>query len=82
MEYIIHRVNSINELKKIKKSYGVEIDIRSNGSKLILNHEPFVKGESFNNYIDELFTTKILKASGFFEHHAKTIIVTLHEAQH
>ena len=53
MEYIIHRINSINELKKIKKSYGVEIDIRSNGSKLILNHEPFVKGESFINYIDE-----------------------------
>tara|TARA_B100000945_G_C20414424_1_gene614369 strand:- start:670 stop:1257 length:588 start_codon:yes stop_codon:yes gene_type:complete len=53
MEYIIHRVNSINELKKIKKTYGVEIDIRSNGSKLILNHEPFVNGESFINYIDE-----------------------------
>ncbi|SVD19045.1 uncharacterized protein METZ01_LOCUS371899 [marine metagenome] len=32
------------------------------------------------NYIDELITTKILKASGFFEYHAKTIIVTLHEA--
>ena len=24
------------------------------------------------NYIDELITTKILKASGFFEYHAKT----------
>ena len=32
------------------------------------------------NYIDELITTKILKASGFFEYHAKTIIVTFHEA--
>ena len=31
------------------------------------------------NYIDELITTKILKASGFFEHHAKASIVTLHE---
>ena len=30
------------------------------------------------NYIDELITTKILKASGFFEYHAKTIIVTFH----
>ena len=32
------------------------------------------------NYIDELITTKILKASGFFEHHAKAIIVISHEA--
>ena len=33
------------------------------------------------NYIDELITTKILKASGFFEHHAKAIIIKFHEAQ-
>jgi len=33
------------------------------------------------NYIDELITTKIFKASGFFEYHAKTIIVILNEAQ-
>jgi len=31
------------------------------------------------NYIDELITTKIFKASGFFEHHAKASIVTCHE---
>ena len=49
----------------------------------------FYEGEENNygskemtvNYIDELITTKILKASGFFEHHAKASIVTLHEAQ-
>ena len=34
------------------------------------------------NYIDELITTENLKASGFFEHHAKASIVKLHEAQH
>ena len=34
------------------------------------------------NLLEELSTTKILNASGFFEYHAKTIIVTLHEAQH
>ena len=33
------------------------------------------------NSIDELFTTKILKASGFFKNHAKTIIVILNETQ-
>ena len=43
MEYIIHRVNKIKTLNKIPKNFGTEIDIRSNGSKLILNHEPFAK---------------------------------------
>ena len=52
MEFIIHRVNSINTLKKIPKNFGTEIDIRSNGSKLILNHEPFAKGDSFENYLE------------------------------
>ena len=39
MEIIVHRINEIEKLSKLRNSYGVEIDIRSNGSKLILNHE-------------------------------------------
>jgi len=53
MEIIIHRVNSINELKLIPSKYGTEIDIRAYGSKLIMNHEPFHPGDSFNSYLDE-----------------------------
>ena len=30
------------------KDYGVEIDIRTDGSKLILNHDPFKKGDNLN----------------------------------
>ncbi len=52
MEIIVHRINSLNELKKIPKNYGTEIDIRSNGSTLILNHEPFKNGCDFKNYIE------------------------------
>ena len=33
------------------------------------------------NFLDKLITIENLKASGFFEHHAKASIVTLHEAQ-
>ena len=40
MEIIIHRINSIRKLKKIPGRYGVEIDVRSLKSNLILNHEP------------------------------------------
>ncbi len=52
MEIIIHRINKIKELKKIPVNFGTEIDIRSYGSKLILNHEPKMKGEDFENYLD------------------------------
>lgn len=52
MEIIIHRVNSLKKLKQVPKKYGVEIDVRSFGSKLILNHEPKLKGQFLNDYLD------------------------------
>ena len=53
MEIIIHRINEISKLKEIPSSYGVEIDIRACGSKLILNHEPFESGDSLEDYLTE-----------------------------
>ena len=53
MEIIIHSINKIKKLKNIKPIYGTEIDIRSKGSQLILNHEPFQNGDNFENYLDE-----------------------------
>lgn len=53
MEFIIHRVNLTEDLKKIPEEFGCEIDIRTDGSRLILNHEPFAKGDSFTDYLDE-----------------------------
>ena len=53
MEIIIHRVNSIIKLKKVESKYGAEIDIRSQGSNLILNHEPFFNGDKLIDYLDE-----------------------------
>lgn len=52
MEFIVHRVNTIKELKQIPKEYGCEIDIRTNGNKLILSHDPFTKGDDFIDYLD------------------------------
>jgi hypothetical protein len=51
MEYIAHRVNSINQLKKISKQYGVEIDLRDHGERLILQHDPYINGEDFEDYL-------------------------------
>lgn len=52
MEFIIHRINKVKELKKIPNIYGTEIDIRCKGSKLILNHEPCKSGDTLENYLE------------------------------
>ena len=52
MEFIIQRVNKIKNLRSLPKKFGVEIDIRTKGSKLILNHEPFNKGDILENYLE------------------------------
>ena len=40
MIIIAHRINKIVDLKNIPKHYGVEIDIRGYGKKLLLTHDP------------------------------------------
>ena len=53
MEFIIHRINTLEKLKNIPNEFGCEVDIRTDGDKLILNHDPYEKGESFIDYLDE-----------------------------
>lgn len=52
---IIHRVNTIEWIKKTDPKYGVEIDLRTwminNNKEIILNHEPFEEGDSFEEYL-------------------------------
>ena len=43
MYFYSHRINSLDQLKKVDKSFGVEIDIRDYKSDLILSHDPFPK---------------------------------------
>lgn len=47
MQIIIHRVNTIEGLKTIPKKYGVEIDIRGYGNKILLNHDPIDNPEKY-----------------------------------
>lgn len=48
---IIHRVNNLDELAKIDKSYGVEVDIHAYGEKLIVNHNPFENGPELSEWL-------------------------------
>ena len=59
MELIIHRVNSINNLKKISNNLGVEIDIRTQSSNLILSHNPYKSGDKLVDFLDEYDRTPL-----------------------
>ncbi len=52
MKKVLHRVNSIKDLKAVPKEFGVEIDIRSFNNKLILSHEPLLDGIEFKEWIN------------------------------
>ena len=51
MQIIRHRRNAIEELKATPEKYGVELDLRSYGKKIIIHHDPFAEGEDFEEWI-------------------------------
>lgn len=51
MEIIVHRLNKAHLLKDTPQKYGVEVDIRTFNKDLIINHDPFLKGELFKDWI-------------------------------
>lgn len=52
IKLIAHRRNTIAELEATPDRYGVEVDIRSYGEDLIIHHDPFVPGTSFETWFD------------------------------
>ena len=51
MQIVLHRRNTRAELEATPKQFGVEVDIRSYGNDLIINHDPFTIGERFDEWI-------------------------------
>ncbi len=52
MKLIAHRINTIDELQKLPKEYGVEIDLRDrNNGGIHIAHDPFIEGECFEEYL-------------------------------
>lgn len=49
----LHRINTIRELREVPKTYGVEVDVRGYGEKIILNHEPLEPGDELGAYLAE-----------------------------
>ena len=54
MMKIVHRVNTIESLRKVNPEYGVEVDLSgdSNGN-VYMQHEPFESGELFEDFLKE-----------------------------
>lgn len=52
MEFIAHRVNTIQELDSISPQYGVELDLRDSlTGRIYIQHNPFEPGEDFEEYL-------------------------------
>lgn len=51
MKFIAHRVNTVEELRRVPEEYGVEIDLRDRGDRLIMQHDPFRDGEDFEDFL-------------------------------
>jgi bifunctional N-acetylglucosamine-1-phosphate-uridyltransferase/glucosamine-1-phosphate-acetyltransferase GlmU-like protein len=52
MFYCCHRINTVNELKKIPINYGIEVDLRDNlNGEIYLSHDPYINGELFDDFL-------------------------------
>jgi hypothetical protein len=51
MYCIAHRRNTSAELARTPRELGVEIDLRSIGPRLVVQHEPYVEGEDLEHWI-------------------------------
>jgi hypothetical protein len=46
-----HRVNSVAELERLPEDLGVELDLRSDGDRVIVTHDPFTDGPIIEEYL-------------------------------
>lgn len=67
MKYIAHRVNTVDDLSKVPKEFGIEVDLRDNDNDIIIQHDPFEQGENFKTflkYYDHDFIVLNIKTDG------------------
>lgn len=51
--FCCHRINTIEELKTIPYTFGIEIDLRDDLSgNIYLHHDPFLQGELLNDFLN------------------------------
>lgn len=53
MILVRHRRNTAEDLRATPVEYGIELDLRSYGDRLIVHHDAFVDGEDFERWLDD-----------------------------
>lgn len=53
MQLIQHRCNTREKLLKTPNDLGIEVDIRSQGDRLVIHHDPYIEGEDFEAWVKE-----------------------------
>lgn len=54
MEFIAHRINTVEELRKLSPEFGVELDLRDSlDGSIYIQHNPFEEGEDFEEYLKD-----------------------------
>ena len=69
MKIISHRVNTVEGLKNCSQ-HGLELDLRYHNSEIILHHDPFLKGEKFEEFLKKFklnFIILNIKSEGIEE---------------
>jgi hypothetical protein len=51
---IAHRVNSSEYANSIIEDCGIEFDLRDSNNKIIVSHDPFTKGEEFEDFLSKI----------------------------
>jgi hypothetical protein len=57
--FICHRINNSDDLKKVERKQGIELDLRDKGNRIILSHDPFNDGEDFEDFLKK-FNKKLI----------------------
>lgn len=52
MLFCRHRINDPRALQGVPLEHGVEIDLRSDGADLVVEHDPFTRGPRFEEWLD------------------------------
>jgi hypothetical protein len=54
MLYIAHRINRLRDLRNVPLEYGVEVDLRDSGDRIVLQHDPYISSSEVEEFSDFL----------------------------
>jgi hypothetical protein len=49
---IYHLINTIAQLQNTLKEYALKLDLRPDGERIIIHHDPFTQVEDFEDFIN------------------------------